>query len=582
MTVADIRDPRFKATTLLENGDLYKHYEPFYETMRNNKPGILLGTYANPYRRGEPINLIDYGDRFVGNFFPTRGEKGTSFVIPNGLTWTHSMWNTDTKTENAAAVAYFRRHVLGQLIGIVNPWETKVPVTRWNPLSELRGKTIHEVIDSLNLATSTVSPEGGGFDGDNGVWRKRARDLISGLFLHVLWCDDIREKSYRSVINLVTAPGESKEESAARLKERLERIRDYKHDPQRIMGWRDGHNNPTASHPYVVSCLQQQIDRPPGEAGSVMSELLTYLGIYRDPVFGQNTAVSDFCAEDMMFGLLPFSLFFQIGPDNYETSHAYIRLLINQVLNRNLHTITPGEPSYRWKNALFLDEFPAMGKLALLARYLAFVAGYGFKPVLIWQDIASQLFDTYGQYQSIVSNLHALISGMTNELKTAEMMSTMYGKMTVGKYEISTTLGSDGRKSVTSSEKTEGLNLIDPSDFITGGVLEHEGVLKLASRKPIPIKRLPYWEESSGFADRVAIWHKMEQMPDRIPSRYQYNNQQRDRLEREYVDFCRNSSETLQFNAAERAHDKLIAQRNRAIEDTIAQLKGEWDNASAA
>lgn len=579
MTVADIRDPRWNAAALLQNPDLYAHYEPFYEAMRQRKPGVMLATYKNPYRKGEAINLIDDGDRFVGYFFPTRTDKGTSFVIPNGFTWSHSMWNTDTKTENGGATAYYRRHVLGQLIFNINPWETQKRVTRWNPLRELRDHTLHEVSDSMVLSTSTVDPEGTGFDGDSGVWKKRARDLASGLFLHVLWCPEIREKSYRSVINLVTQPGETEEESAARLKARLEKIRDYKHDAKGVYGWRDMYGNPTPSHPYVSSCLQQQIDRPPGEGGSVISEMLTYFGVYRDPVFGANTAESDMCAEDLMYGLLPSSLFFQIEPQNFETSHAYTRLLINQVLNRNLHSITPGEPSYRWKLMLGLDEFPAMGKLSMLARYLAFVAGYGIKPVLIWQDIASQLFDTYGQYQSIVSNLHALVFGTTNEPKTAEMMSTLLGKMTVGKYQLSTSLDGSGKSRVTANEQVEGLNFIDASDFLTGGVPEHEGILKLASRKPIPVARLPYYEDMSGFKERVAIWGKMNQEPDRLPLESQYNRQNRARLEREYIDFCRSSSDSLQFDRVSRSHDQVVAQRNRAIEDAVSQLKGEWQAA---
>jgi type IV secretory pathway TraG/TraD family ATPase VirD4 len=723
-TIANMYHPGWTATQLLKDPDLYEHYAPFYNKMRLGNPGLPLGTFRNPYRNGEPVNLIDDGDRFVMISLPTREGKGTQLAIPAGFCFNHGMWATDPRTETLGAMGYYRRHIMGQIIAAINPFDTTHTSTRWNPQDELRGKTVYEVQDALNNATAcldgateiilanqgtmtiadmarrherdgetfsvygfdlrkgehtiahakrairqqhqkrcvavtlsnddtinasydhpfltlegayvwaealtpgmllrsytdrfapvvkvltivpagmrdvydltvetfhnfalaagpythnTCDPDGDGMSGESGTWRKRARDIASALMLHMCWAPEIKEKSFRTLINMLTMPGESTEEAGAMLKERLTRIRDYPHDPNKIYGFRDGAGNPTVHHPYVYSCLDQQIQRPPNEGGSVISELLTSFGVYRDRVFGDNTSVSDVCVEDFMHGLLPATLAYQVSPANFEVGRNYTRLLLNMLINKNLREVTPGERPFNWRFALVLDEFTGLGKLSLLVRQFAYIAAAGFRVYLLLQDMGRQLSDVYSAQQQVTQSMHAIIMGPMNEESTAKTWSDAFGKTTIGYYKYGTQLDSKNSRRITTNEEVQGFPFIDINEFMND-IPNDEAILKLASRKPVPIKRLPYYEDSSKLRERVAIWQKRNQLPDRIPRELQTINRDRAKLEREYVDYCRRSSEDLQFDAAQLRFNTSQAARAVAIDDCLASLRDEWSQGAA-
>jgi type IV secretion system protein VirD4 len=86
---------------------------------------------------------------------------------------------------------------------------------------------------------------------------------------------------------------------------------------------------------------------------------------------------------------------------------------------------------------LMLDEFPTLGKLEVFESALAYIAGYGMKAYIITQDV-QQLYKTYSNYESIISNCHIRVAYAPNKVETAEWMSKMTGQTTVIKEQIST------------------------------------------------------------------------------------------------------------------------------------------------
>ena len=104
-------------------------------------------------------------------------------------------------------------------------------------------------------------------------------------------------------------------------------------------------------------------------------------------------------------------------------ANTIVRLLASQL------DFTDGKPSARYNHRLLmmLDEFPGLGKLAIMQESVAFIAGYGIKCYLICQDI-NQLQAHHGGEEAITSNCHIQIAFPPNRLETAEHLAKLIGQ----------------------------------------------------------------------------------------------------------------------------------------------------------
>ncbi len=499
-----------------------------YERLAAKTPELLLGRWRNPIRNGEEVYLTDSADRFVGLFAPTRSGKGVSFVIPNALTWSHSLFCNDPKREVSSASAYFRRHYLGQHIFLVDPYDDTGTGARICLTDEIRVRTGFEIIDSMNFATAVVDPDG------SGVWKKRARDLLTGVLLHVLWSDEFPNKSLKTCIDFVTDPKTS-------FREKLHRMLSYDHDREGRYGWRHVDGTITKTHPFIASAVRQQMDRAEAEAGSVKSEYESYLSIYRDNLIADNTTVSDFSIADIVDGIAPATVYMSINPANIETAKPFIRLFLNLLINRNLVPLYFDEvtgrqkQAHRWKLAMLLDEFTStLGRLDIFARQLAYIAGYGFKPAIVIQDM-EQLFETYGRYENITSNCHIQIFGAMNKPVSAEHFSKALGMRTIGYEQFSHAVG--GQRNVT--EHTTGIPLLSPSQIQQ--LSEDQAVMLMGGQKPVPMYKLRFYDDDSALAGR-AIPAPVDFESDRIPYSRQVGRRNRAELEASYLQRCQRQS----------------------------------------
>ena len=510
--------------------DIDPRRRAYFAQLEHAKPGFLLGAWVNPYR-GDPVYLADRSDRFLGMFSPTRWGKGVSFAIPNALSWEHSLFANDPKRELCQATAWWRKHALGQRIFIVDPMATDGRNARFNALSEIRVRTEHEIQDALSTATAIVDPDGSGFDGEPGIWKKRARDLLAALVLHVLYAPQYPEKSLRTIAAFLTEPRRS-------LKDKFGEMISTIHDLEDVFGWVDFRGTHVRTHPFIASAAQEQLDRPEGEAGSVKSEVQSYLNCYRDNKLGANSAVSDFAIADVMRGPVPATVYLVVNPDSMETCKPYIRLFLNLLINRNVGPLSfdasarPVKP-YRWKLGLLLDEFTStLGNLQIFSKQLAFIAGYGLKPAVIVQDI-QQLQETYGRLENITSNLHTFIIGAMNNLQSAEFFSRMLGRRTYHYESVSHSRGGKSR-----SDHADSISLISPEQMLR--LPMDECIARIGHMHPIPLKRILYYDQDSGFAQRV---RNCDFASDRIPAEAQTGYAQRLADERTYRDLAASRAE---------------------------------------
>jgi type IV secretion system protein VirD4 len=456
--------------------------------------GVYVGAWQHP--RTHRFHYLRHdGPEHIMAFAPTRSGKGVGLVIPTLLSWTESVVVHDIKGENWALTAGWRDKELGSLCLKFDPASHECSV-RFNPLEEIRLRTVHEVKDVQNIASMIVDPDGKGL---NDHWAKTGFSLLVGTILHVLYAEN--DKTLRGVAGFLSSP-QFKE-----TREIFESMINTCHDQHYAQGWKDRDGQPSCTHPVVAESAKDMLNKAPNELSGVLSTAMSFLSIYRDPIIARNTAVSDFCLHDLMHKEQPVSLYIVVAPSDKDRLKPLVRLLMNQIVRilTEKMAFKAGKPVTHYKNRLLLmiDEFPALGKLDIFAESLAYIAGYGIKAYLIAQDV-SQLYKEYGKDESIISNCHIRIAYAPNKIETAELLSKMTGTMTVvsENFSYSGSRLSPLLKSMTASESVTQRPLLTPDE--TMRLPDNSSLIFVAGHSPIYGNKIRYYADPI-FQQRAEI-----------------------------------------------------------------------------
>lgn len=384
--------------------------------------GVVVGGWNGLFRVRQ---LRHDGPEHVLAFAPTRSGKGVSLVLPTLLSWAESALVLDIKGENYALTAGWRAQQ-GQRVLRFDPAAQSGSV-RYNPLSEVRLGTEHQVADCQNIANMIIDPEGKGL---KDFWMKEGWGWLSAAILHVLY--RVRHESGRQrtatladVHAFMQAGAEDPEIAASDGDESFKALLD---DMTQFE-----HGDPVVDS-VVRGAASGMKKRAPNERSGVHSSAKVELALYADPIVARNISGSDFRIADLMNADNPTSLYFVIPPSDIKRLRPLIRILLNQFLTRLTSRMDfEGGRSvkhYRHRLLMLLDEFTSIGKLEIFEESLAYMAGYGLKAYIIVQDMA-QLQKAYGKEESISSNCHVQIAFAPNKLDTARMLSDLTGKTTL-------------------------------------------------------------------------------------------------------------------------------------------------------
>ncbi len=150
-----------------------------------------------------------------------------------------------------------------------------------------------------------------------------------------------------------------------------------------------------------------------------------------DPIVDRNTSVSDFTAADLLDPERPVSLYLVVSPADLGRLRGLVRLVLQQLVQGLTDTMAFAEGAPPPPRLLLaLEEFPSWGKLDFLGRAIAYLRGYGIKVLISVQSLA-QLYEVYGQHESISGNCALQIAFAPNDLETAKRLSEMTGIQTV-------------------------------------------------------------------------------------------------------------------------------------------------------
>lgn len=395
--------------------------------MKDSPHVCYVGAFVE---KGKATPLQHTGAEHILCFAPTRSGKGVGLVLPTLLDgWMDSVVVHDIKGENFNLTAGYRKSQ-GHYILKFSPGSTSKEGCHFNPLDAVRVGTQYEVKDVQNIATMIVDPDGKGL---NDHWQKTGFALLTSVILHVLYA--MPDKTLRGVAAYLNDPTLESVDVA------FERMMQTVHDTDDQFGWLDGKNEPTQVHPVIAQSAREMLNKADNEKSGVISTMMSFLSLYRDPIVAKWTEKSDFKITDLQDADRPVSLYLVTSPEDKGRLKPLIRLVLNQVASQftaeERLEAREGRIECKGKHRLLLllDEFPSLGKMDIFQDSIAFLAGYNVKLYLITQDIA-QLEDEghgYGKAgaKAIIGNCHVRVAYAPNQVETAKWISDMLGTRTV-------------------------------------------------------------------------------------------------------------------------------------------------------
>ena len=212
------------------------------------------------------------------------------------------------------------------------------------------------------------------------------------------------------------------------------------------------------AHVFIAGSAKEMLNKADNESSGVVSTALTNLALYRDPVVALNTAACDFRIHDLMNFAAPVNLYLVISPADIDRMRPLLRLMVDMIVRRVCSKMEfadgASKASYKHRLLLLLDEFTSLGKLPIMEKALAYIAGYGGKVYLIVQDI-TQLNGVYGKENALMANCHGRIAYAPNTIETAKTLSDMTGKTTVVEEKVSLSGSRSGHLKNASVNMTE-------------------------------------------------------------------------------------------------------------------------------
>lgn len=232
------------------------------------------------------------------------------------------------------------------------------------------------------------------------------------------------------------------------------------------------HRNPVINQ-AVQDGIGNMLKKAQSERSGVHSSAVTGLGLWADPLVASNTGHSDWMVNDLMNGDKPAALYLVVPPSDIERLRPLMRIMVTQIVGRLTESMAFADGAsvkgYRHRLLMLLDEFPAIGKIDVLEKAIAFVATYGIKLFVVVQDLV-QLHSIYSKDEGITGNCHVRVAFAPNNLVTGEYLSKLTGKTTVIQAKRSR---SD--KSVSDGVQETGRPLLTPDEAMCLPGIRKEG-----------------------------------------------------------------------------------------------------------
>ncbi|MFM0651978.1 type IV secretory system conjugative DNA transfer family protein [Paraburkholderia sediminicola] len=438
-------------------------------------PPLVVGIWRGRYLRFT-------GQQFVLLAAPARSGKGVGIVVPNLLSYPDSVIVLDIKQENFNLTAGFRR-AHGHEVYLFNPFAEDGRTHRYNPLSAI-SNGIFRVGDILAIGYA-LYPVGGHDD----FWKDQARNLFLGIVLLLCEWRDVRRTGNSDVPDYPVTMGEVLRQSSGNgmpVKAYLQQA--LLQNRRRLTG-------------ACVDALNRFLANDDKVLASILATFNAPLTIWANPIVDAATSASDFDPRNVRRRRM--SVYIGVTPDHLTEAALLVNLVFSQVVNLNTKELPEDNPALKYQCLLLMDEFTSVGKIHIIARAVAYMAGYNLRLLSIVQSV-SQLESVYGRAdaRTFVTNHAMQIIYAPREQKDANEYSEMLGTFTDRSRSVSRSnaiFGGRGGSSESFSEQRRPLLL--PQELKELG--REKEIILLENTKPILAERICYWRDPV-FTSRLA------------------------------------------------------------------------------
>ena len=435
-------------------------------------------TYSPKTSRPSFRSITYSGDSHMITVAPTRSGKGTTQIIPSLMDHIGAVLCIDPKGENAIITAEARQHIHGQKVHILDPWREATKVLdrepdQFNPLDMLDPDDDDFVDDAMMIADALVVETGG-----DSHWTNEARAMVMGFILYV-----------------TTDPHEAETRSLGRVRELLSL------DPAELQNLINT-RMVKSENQLVRSAGNRFNQKSERELSSVISTAQQNTHFLESPNVKKSLEKSTFDFASLKSDDAPISVYVVLPADRLNTHGRWLRLIVSMAITAMVRgRAKPQRP------ALFiLDEFAALGKLAVVEQAFGLMAGFGMQMHAVLQDM-SQLQDLYGQrWQTFLGNSAVLQVFGTRDVMTAEYVSKLAGHTTVERISVATAERRKGGFFTSAdpnysamADQSFGRLLIMPEEIMRMG--NKVQLLFMPSCPPIECFKVEYFRNAKYFDD---------------------------------------------------------------------------------
>ncbi|WP_418362130.1 type IV secretory system conjugative DNA transfer family protein [Sutterella wadsworthensis] len=404
------------------------------------------------------------GYQFVILAAPTRSGKGVGIVVPNCLNYSDSLVVLDIKGENFDITSGFRaKH--GQKVYLFAPFDEAGVTHRYNPLEYISDDPAQRLGDIDAIGTALYS---GGNQNDK-FWSENAKDLFRGLCLFVLERKDL-PKTFGEILRQASGKGKPLKEY---IFEELKKAQD-------------------TGHPFsnaCIDCLNRVLSNSENTLAGIVATFGTPLLIFQNPRVDLATSANDFDLREVRRERM--SIYIKMPPNKLKEGSVLVNLFFDQLLNLNTRVLPSQDKTLKQQCLVLLDEMTSIGKVAMIAQAVSYMAGYNMRLLTIIQN-KSQLEDVSGKAGALtlLSN-HALMV-MYAPSPTVQSDAQEYSEM-LGYETVKSRSRTSSMQSSSTSTSDQRRALMLPQEIRELG--QTREIVSLENCKPILCDKIRYYED---------------------------------------------------------------------------------------
>ena len=527
------------------------------EMLDNN--GVPLGyKLRNPKSQNREWTCVGYtGDQHMLTVAPTRSGKGTCAIVPTLMEHFGGVLCIDPKGENAIITAEARKMMHYQKVHILDPWGLACEVlgqeaAQFNPLDMLDPKSPDLVDDALMIADALVVAAH-----SDSFWSDEARAMIMGFILY-----------------LVTSPKEEGRRTLGRLREILSLApADFMAIVHDMAATKD--------NKLVMNAGNRITQKSERELASVISTAQQNTHFLESLKIQKSLEQTTFDFADLKADKNPITVYLVLPADRLNTHGRWLRLIVSMAITAIVRT--KGKP--RTPALFILDEFAALGKLAVVEQAYGLMAGFGMTIWAILQDL-SQLQDLYDRrWQTFIANAGVLQAFGTRDTFTADYLSKLCGQTTVETISVATGERRKGGIFTSADPNYSSMNdrqfgrpLMMPEEIMR--LPKDNQLLFLPEMHPLAANKVPYYENARFFNEgsNTAIFRVHPDFEGLTMPFYIYDSETRKRFGS--IDQRREDEAKKEENERKaKARAELQKQRDEAMQQAAAVGKSALKSA---